>query len=106
MTPEPGLDAHLSRPAQPYHVAVDEERLTRLRQLADMATAEPWVSYVEGRDISSGDSFIRTADAGEASDIYLSTGGAYANHAADQDFISAARLAIPELIAEIRRLRR
>ena len=83
---------------------MDDERLEELQRLADGATAGPWQSFVEGRDHTSGDSFIRTA--GDPADIYLSTYGPYPKHAADQDFISASRVAIPELIAEIRRLRR
>jgi hypothetical protein len=53
--------------------------------------------------IRAGDSFIRTA--GDPMDIYLSTYSPNPKHSADQDFISPARVAIPELIAEIRRLR-
>jgi hypothetical protein len=61
------------------------------------ATSGPWASFVEGRDHTSGSSFIRTP----ASDIELS--GATA---ADQDFIAHARDDLPRLLREVRRLRR
>jgi hypothetical protein len=78
---------------------VGELTLDQLRQIVaryTAATPEPWQSFVEGRDHSSGDSFVRTS--GE--DIYLS--GATV---ADQDFIAAARQDIPALAMEIARLR-
>jgi hypothetical protein len=59
------------------------------------ATPGPWKSYVEGRDHTSGDSFIMTG--GE--DIYLV--GASLE---DQDFIASARQDVPALIGEVRRL--
>ncbi len=60
------------------------------------ATPGPWKSLVEGRDHTSGSSFIQTP----ASDIEPS--GATA---ADQDFIAHARQDLPKLLAEVRRLR-
>jgi hypothetical protein len=60
------------------------------------ATAGPWASFVEGRDHTSGSSFIRTG----GDDIELS--GATD---ADQDFIAHARQDIPRLLAEVERLR-
>ncbi|MGG6463587.1 hypothetical protein, partial [Solilutibacter silvestris] len=62
-------------------------------------TSEPWKSFVEGRDHTSGDSFIQTGESDDSPDIYL-TGATLA----DQDFIAHARQDIPELISEIRRL--
>jgi len=53
---------------------------------------------IEGRDHTSGDSFIMTA--GE--DIYISN-PLFDNN---QDFIANAKQDIPKLVAEIRRLRR
>jgi len=61
------------------------------------ATSGPWASFVEGRDHTSGSSFIRTP----VSDIELS--GATA---ADQDFIAHARDDLPRLLREVRLLRR
>ncbi|HEY1932012.1 MAG TPA: hypothetical protein VGG99_08375 [Acetobacteraceae bacterium] len=60
------------------------------------AAPGPWKSFVEGRDHSSGSSFIATPD----SDIELS--GATT---ADQDFIARAREDLPKLLDEVRRLR-
>lgn len=60
------------------------------------ATPGPWKSFVEGRDHTSGSSFIATPDA----DIEL-TGAT----TADQDFIAHAREDLPKLLDEVRRLR-
>jgi hypothetical protein len=60
------------------------------------AAPGPWKSFVEGRDHTSGSSFIATP----GSDIEL-TGAT----AADQDFIAHARQDVPRLLDEIRRLR-
>jgi len=57
-------------------------QLAEMERRCDGATVAPWKSYVEGRDHSSGDSFIMTG----ANDIYLS--GASIG---DQDFIAHAR---------------
>jgi hypothetical protein len=76
--------------------------LERLTKLATDATAGPWVSLVEGRDFTSGDSFIQTAANGDDSDLYV-VGGP--NRIADQEFIAAARTAVPFLLEEVRRLR-
>lgn len=70
--------------------------LEELAQKFRATTPGPWTSFVEGRDVDSGSSFIQTG--GE--DIYLQ--GATD---ADQDFIAAARQALPLLIDEVRRLR-
>lgn len=77
---------------------VDIEEIERL---CSGATPRPWQSFVEGRDHSSGSSFIRTGSPDHrGEDIELS--GATA---ADQDFIASARQCVPALIAEIRALR-
>ena len=75
---------------------VTDEYLQAVENRARAATPGPWISFVEGRDHTSGSSFVRT----QAEDIEFS--GATA---ADQDFIANARQDIPLLIAEIRRLR-
>jgi len=75
---------------------VNDEYLIGVENRALAATPGPWISFVEGRDHTSGSSFVRT----QAQDIEFS--GATA---ADQDFIANARQDIPVLIAEIRRLR-
>jgi len=72
------------------------ERILEINARCESATAGPWRSYVEGRDHTSGSSFIRTG----AADIEL-TGATEADH----DFIAHARQDIPALIGEILRLR-
>lgn len=76
---------------------LSDDETRRIRQRCDAATAGPWKSYVEGRDHTSGSSFIMTASA----DIELS--GATE---ADQDFIAHARQDVPRLLEEVALLRR
>lgn len=65
------------------------------------ATPGPWRSRVEGRDHTSGSSFIMTGpDGARGEDIELS--GATPD---DQDFIAHARQDVPRLVQEIQRLR-
>lgn len=79
-----------------------EDDLTALERLTDAAQRGPWASNVEGREHQSGNSFIKTGICTlRGTDIELS--GATV---ADQDFIAAARKAVPQLIDEIRKLRR
>lgn len=73
-----------------------EEYLVNIENRLKAATPGPWTSFVEGRDHTSGSSFIRTS----GSDIELS--GATV---ADQDFIAHARQDLEVLLAEIRRHR-
>lgn len=67
-----------------------------IRQRCDQATPGPWKSYVEGRDHDSGSSFIMTS----GKDIEL-----IGASVADQDFIAHARQDVPQLLAEIQRLK-
>ena len=71
--------------------------IEQIKARCDRATKGPWISFVEGRDHTSGCSFIRTA----GDDIELS--GASND---DQDFIAHARQDVPALIEEISRLKR
>jgi hypothetical protein len=75
---------------------ISAELLDAIERRCAAATPGPWKSYVEGRDHTSCDSFIKTG----CDDIYL-TGASLA----DQDFIAHARQDIPALIEEIRALR-
>ena len=75
---------------------MDIKEINDIKERCDKTTPVPWKSFIEGRDHTSGSSFIRTA--GE--DIELT--GATIN---DQDFIAAARQDIPALIEEVYRLR-
>ena len=63
----------------------------------EKATKGPWISYIEGRDFSSGSSFIKTV--GEDIEMVGATDE-------DQDFIASCRQDIPLLISEIERLRK
>ena len=73
-----------------------EAELEAIQARCERVTSGPWVSFVEGRDHTSGCDFIQT----DGEDITLS--GATVD---DQDFIAAARQDIPALIEEIYRLR-
>ena len=73
-----------------------DAQLQEMLERCELATAGPWQSFVEGRDHTSGSSFIRTA----AADIELS-GATDADH----DFIARARQDVPALVAEVLRLR-
>ena len=69
--------------------------LDAIQARVEASTPGPWHSWIEGRDQTSGDTFIQTG--GE--DIYLT--GATDE---DNDFIAHARQDIPRLIDEVRRL--
>ncbi len=67
---------------------------------AEAARKGPWQSYVEGRDFTSGSSFIMVGEENNReNDIELL--GATIE---DQDFTASARQDIPLLINEIKRL--
>ena len=75
---------------------ISDQEFDRIEERARMAASGPWSSFVEGRDHTSGSSFIQTP----ASDIEL-----LGASIADQNFIAHARDDIPRLLAEIRRFR-
>lgn len=75
-----------------------EQELKEIEDRCNKATKGPWKSMIEGRDHTSGDSFIMTS--GE--DIYISN-PLFDNN---QDFIASAKQDIPKLIAEIRKLKK
>ena len=76
--------------------------LDRIERRCNAATKGPWESFVEGRDFLGGSDFIRTGglDA-DSPDIELI--GATVE---DQDFIAHARQDVPQLLEEVRRLKR
>ena len=74
------------------------EELKEIENRCNNATKGPWKSMIEGRDHTSGDSFIMTG--GE--DIYISNPLLDNN----QDFIANAKQDIPKLIEEIRKLKK
>jgi len=71
--------------------------LKEIEERCNRATAGPWISFIEGREHTSGASFIRTM----GDDIELI--GASDD---DQEFIANARQDIPLLINEIYRLKK
>jgi len=80
---------------------ISVSELLEIRQRCDNAAPWPWKSFIEGRDHTSGSSFIMTGGGtNRARDIELD--GATS---ADQDFIAHAREDIPRLLDEIGRLR-
>jgi hypothetical protein len=78
-----------------------EDELTEILARVEAATPGPWKSYVEGRDRTSGSSFIVTGRP-ESRGKHIELAGATP---ADQDFVAAARQDVPSLVAEVRRLR-
>jgi hypothetical protein len=78
---------------------ISETDLDEMERRERAATGPPWQSFLEGRDHTSGSSFIRTEN-GSGPDIEL-----LGATDADQDFIAHARQDVPRLLREIRRLR-
>ena len=71
--------------------------IKQIKERCERATKGPWISFVEGRDHTSGCNYIRT----DGNDIELT--GASID---DQDFIAHARQDVPALIDEICRLKK
>lgn len=80
--------------------SLSKDYLDEVLRRCEAATPGPWISFVEGRDHTSGDSVIVRGPEGSEEDIYV-IGGTVA----DQDFIAHARQDIPFLLKEIERLR-
>lgn len=79
-----------------------DHTISKIHARANAATSGPWTSFIEGRDFTSGSSFIMTGtEESRGKDIEL-----IGATEADQDFIAAARTDIPKLILEITRLRK
>jgi hypothetical protein len=86
---------------------IPDEELAAIDARANAATPGPWWPWVEGRDGTSGDTFIgRGLDGSRHSDLYLTTDQGDDLRPEDVDFIAHARQDIPRLVAEVRRLRR
>jgi hypothetical protein len=79
-----------------------ERELADIQARCDGASPGPWRSMVEGRDHSSGSSFIMRG-LPHARDVDLELSGATPG---DQDFIAHAREDLPRLVEEVRRLRK
>jgi hypothetical protein len=85
---------------------LSDRDLLAMRERCDAATPGPWRHMREGRDHTSGDSFIMTGSPGNRrGDLYV-TSAAGPVSAADYEFIAIARRDIPALLDEIERLRR
>ena len=85
---------------------VSDAELDELRRLSASAAPAPWRAMVEGRDHSSGDSFIMIGgDDDRDEDMYVSRDSGPAI-ASDLDFIAAARNYLPRLVDELTELRR
>jgi hypothetical protein len=87
-----------------------DDELDDIEQRAAAATPGPWVAFVEDRDHTSGDDFIRTGGLDDDQpDMYISHylgATSIKVPAADLDFIAQSRQDLPRLVAEVRRLRR
>ena len=78
-----------------------EKELNEIEERTNNAQKGLWKAFIEGRDHTSGSSFIMTGVGTErGNDIELC--GATES---DYDFIANAKQDIPKLIAEIRRLK-
>src|SRR5439155_10823327 len=87
---------------------ISDDELRAIKRRCDAATPGPWRASMEGRDHTSGDSFIRRGNAGRESDLYLTSTTADRTEipsTADHEFIAAARQAIPRPLNDMRRLR-
>jgi hypothetical protein len=79
-----------------------DKELEEIRLRCNAAASEPWISFVEGRDHTSGSNFIKTGPSDKRGNDIELTGATIA----DQDFIANARQDIPRLLDEIQRLRK
>ena len=80
---------------------ITDKELSEIQLRCDAATCGPWVSYVEGRDHTSGSNFIMTGQGDNRCEDIELTGATIL----DQDFIANARQDIPRLLGEIKRLK-
>jgi hypothetical protein len=85
---------------------IPDDELEAIEGRATAATPGAWWSWIEGRDGTSGDTFIgRGTDGARHPDLYLSTDLGATVTPEDLDFIASARQDVPRLVAEVRRLR-
>lgn len=80
---------------------LSERELDEIRTRVERATPGPWRAWIEGRDHTSGSSFIMTGCEGARGEDIELTGASES----DFDFIANAREDVPKLLAEIERLR-
>jgi hypothetical protein len=85
---------------------MSDSELDAIDRRVAAATKGPWEPFVEGRDHTSGDNFIRVGGLDdEEPDMYVMRDTVPAA-VADLDFIAHTRQDIPRLVQEVRRLRR
>jgi hypothetical protein len=83
------------------HTFLTDDELDAIQRRVAATQPGPWKSLIEGRDHTSGSSFIRTGEgANRGEDIEL-TGAT----AGDQDFIASARQDVPSLLEDVRALK-
>jgi hypothetical protein len=79
--------------------------IENIRARCEAARSGPWTAIIEGRDQTSGSSFIMIGEGQKREeDLYL-TGDDKPVSIPDYDFIANARQDIPFLLAEIDRLK-
>ncbi|HEY4020906.1 MAG TPA: hypothetical protein VGM75_19605 [Pseudonocardiaceae bacterium] len=85
---------------------LSDDTLGWLLRVSHDGSPPPWRAWVEGRDHTSGDSFIQIGpDDQRGEDMYVSRDSAPAS-AQDLDLIAAARNYLPMLVDELLRLRK
>jgi hypothetical protein len=89
---------------------LSDDDLDAIEQRASLASPAPWEAFVEDRDHTSGDTFIRIGGLDVSQpDMYVCQYGVGPSPVevsdADLDFIAHARQDVPRLVAEIKRLR-
>jgi len=90
---------------------ISSAELDAIDRRSNLASPSPWTAFVEGRDHSSGDTFIKIGvEHDDTHDMYVTVSkageGTKTASAIDLDFIAHARQDIPRLIEEVRRLKR
>jgi hypothetical protein len=94
------------RQSQLIIMEINTERIENIRARCAAARPGPWSAIIEGRDQTSGSSFIMIGEGQEREeDLYL-TGDDQPVSVADYDFIANSRQDIPFLLTEIDRLSR
>jgi hypothetical protein len=84
---------------------LDDAALERLSHLSASADPPPWRSMIEGRDHTTGDSFIMTGpDDDRREDLYV-TRDSSPPDPPTLELLAEARTYLPVLIAEVKRLR-
>ena len=78
------------------------KEILEIKERLNSVSPGPWISYVEGRDFTSGTSFIMIGNGNERQEDIEMPGVKIE----DQDFIAAARQDIPKLVEEVLRLKK